>query len=103
MRRVKRRSSPISTPPPAVGLDDDIQPNAVTLLFRDFVLPVYGMCNGWLNFLPGLYGQSSPGSVLHLAVSAVAYANFAMRRERKDAEIYPYNVIRKFSVLSTTP
>ncbi len=45
------------------------------------------MCEGWLDYLPDLYGRHSENSSLGNAVLAAAYANIAQKTVRKDLEL----------------
>jgi hypothetical protein len=72
---------------PSSTLKDDLQHNAVTLFFRDYVIAMCGTFNGWLSFLPDLYTRSHDNSILRLAIRTAAYANFWQKRQRHDVSI----------------
>jgi hypothetical protein len=69
-------------------LSDDVQLHAICLFFHDYIVDSCpGICDGWLDFLPDLYGRHSENPSLQGAVLAAAYANIAQRTARKDLEL----------------
>lgn len=66
---------------------DDVQLQAISLFFRDYTLNTYGVCTGWLHFLPEMYQQSTKTSLIYQAVCTAAYANLARKTERPDIAI----------------
>jgi hypothetical protein len=66
---------------------DDVQLQAISLFFRDYIVSACGICTGWLPFLPEMYRQSTKTSLIYQAVCTVAYANLAQKTERPDIAI----------------
>jgi len=100
-----RRSGESSEPDPDqlslpatqyLTLDEEIETGLYRLAYNrlvfDFVLPNNstdrdGLIDGFLEFLPNFYEQSSPDSCLFAAVSAVSFANFYGRFKSPEARL----------------
>ncbi|KAE9365196.1 hypothetical protein N431DRAFT_96771 [Stipitochalara longipes BDJ] len=89
-RYSKRKLSSASprSPSPQNVFSDDVQLHAICLFFHDYIVEsCVGICEGWLDYLPDLFGRHSENSGLHDAVLAAAYANIAQKTARKDLEL----------------
>lgn len=82
----KAISSRSESPSPySKSLSEDVQSQAICLFFHDYIVDACpSFCEGYLDFLPALYAQTSEDSCLGASVLAASYANLGKRIERKD-------------------